>query len=97
MWETTTWGGICRRSSMTKRTSLGLCIDLIRCSAPTPPPHDGVISHHCHHETQECSGVLIIGRSRADATHFTSLFKNKHVTKQYWAVLAGVPNPRSGR
>jgi 23S rRNA-/tRNA-specific pseudouridylate synthase len=38
-----------------------------------------------------------MGRSRADATHFTSLFKNKHVTKQYWAVLAGVPNPRSGR
>jgi hypothetical protein len=38
-----------------------------------------------------------MGRSRADAAHFTSLFKNKHVTKQYWAVLAGVPNPRSGR
>lgn len=50
-----------------------------------------------HRLDKECSGVLIMGRSRADAAHFTSLFKNKHVTKQYWAVLAGVPNPRSGR
>jgi 23S rRNA pseudouridine955/2504/2580 synthase len=50
-----------------------------------------------HRLDKEASGVLLLGRTRADAAHLTALFRQKRVIKHYWAILSGRPTPRAGR
>ncbi|MEQ9260649.1 MAG: RluA family pseudouridine synthase [Roseovarius sp.] len=49
-----------------------------------------------HRLDKDTSGVLILARTRAVAARLTAAFRHRDTRKIYWAVLAGVPSPRSG-
>jgi 23S rRNA pseudouridine955/2504/2580 synthase len=50
-----------------------------------------------HRLDKDTSGVLLIARSAAAAAFFTRAFRDKTTRKIYWAIVAGLPNPRRGR
>lgn len=50
-----------------------------------------------HRLDRDTSGVLLLGRSRAAAAALGRIFKGKEARKLYWAIVVGVPEPRSGR
>ena len=50
-----------------------------------------------HRLDRDTSGVLLLGRSRAAAAALGRVFKGREVRKLYWAIVVGVPDPRSGR
>jgi 23S rRNA pseudouridine955/2504/2580 synthase len=49
-----------------------------------------------HRLDRDTSGVLLVARSAADAAELARLFRGREVTKIYWALTQGVPNPRAG-
>jgi 23S rRNA pseudouridine955/2504/2580 synthase len=50
-----------------------------------------------HRLDKDTSGVLLIARTAAAAAFFTRAFRDKTTRKIYWAIVAGLPNPRRGR
>ncbi|MGK9164701.1 RluA family pseudouridine synthase [Inquilinus limosus] len=50
-----------------------------------------------HRLDQETSGVLLIGRSAKATRRLSEAFRERATRKEYWAVTAGVPQPRQGR
>src|SRR5580700_2136152 len=46
---------------------------------------------------KDTSGVLLIARTAAAAAFFTRAFRDKTTRKTYWAIVAGLPNPRQGK
>lgn len=49
-----------------------------------------------HRLDKETSGVLLIARTRKAAQSLTGALKSKRARKTYWAIVKGVPSPRSG-
>lgn len=49
-----------------------------------------------HRIDKDTSGLLILGRTRAAASHLTAAFRHKNTRKIYWALVAGVPYPKIG-
>jgi 23S rRNA pseudouridine955/2504/2580 synthase len=49
-----------------------------------------------HRLDKDTSGVLLIARTAAAAAFFTRAFRDKTTRKIYWAIVAGLPNPRQG-
>lgn len=49
-----------------------------------------------HRLDKDTSGVLLMARSRAAARQLTEAFRARDARKIYWALVAGVPTPRSG-
>ncbi len=49
-----------------------------------------------HRLDKDTSGVLVLGRNRAAARALTASFRHRATRKIYWAVVAGVPQPRRG-
>jgi 23S rRNA pseudouridine955/2504/2580 synthase len=50
-----------------------------------------------HRLDKDTSGVLLIARTAAAAAFFTRAFREKTTRKIYWAIVAGLPNPRQGK
>jgi len=50
-----------------------------------------------HRLDKDTSGVLLLGRTRAAAAALTQAFRDRQTRKIYWAIVAGVPQPRRGR
>jgi len=50
-----------------------------------------------HRLDKDTSGVLLIARTPAAATHFTRAFRDKTTRKIYWAAVVGVPEMAQGR
>jgi 23S rRNA pseudouridine955/2504/2580 synthase len=50
-----------------------------------------------HRLDKDTSGVLLIARTAASAAFFTRAFRDKTTRKIYWAIVAGLPNPRQGK
>jgi 23S rRNA pseudouridine955/2504/2580 synthase len=50
-----------------------------------------------HRLDRDTSGVLLIARTAAAAAFFTRAFRDKTTRKIYWAIVAGLPQPRQGR
>ena len=53
--------------------------------------------HLVHRLDKETSGVLVVARSANIAAKLTAAFKTRDVHKIYWAVVAGKPQPSSGK
>ena len=49
-----------------------------------------------HRLDKDTSGVLLLARNRIAAKGLTAAFRHRNTRKIYWAVVAGVPNPRMG-
>jgi len=49
-----------------------------------------------HRLDRDTSGVLLLARSAAAAARLATAFKHRETRKVYWALVAGVPEPRSG-
>ena len=49
-----------------------------------------------HRLDKDTSGVLLLARTRAAADALTKAFRARDTRKIYWAVTAGVPQPRMG-
>ena len=50
-----------------------------------------------HRLDKDTSGVLLIARTAAAATHFTRAFRDKTTRKIYWAAVVGLPETAQGR
>jgi 23S rRNA pseudouridine955/2504/2580 synthase len=50
-----------------------------------------------HRLDKDTSGVLLLARTAPAARALTAAFRDKSTQKFYWAVTAGVPEPRRGR
>jgi 23S rRNA pseudouridine955/2504/2580 synthase len=69
---------------------LDALLDGIRFGSPERP-------RLVHRLDRDTSGVLVLARSAAVAAKLAAAFRGKTVRKIYWAVVVGVPKPRSGR
>lgn len=49
-----------------------------------------------HRLDKDTSGVLLLARTREAAKALTANFRHRETRKIYWAVVAGVPQPRNG-
>ncbi|AZV76698.1 RluA family pseudouridine synthase [Parasedimentitalea marina] len=49
-----------------------------------------------HRLDKDTSGVLLLARTRMAAQALTAAFRHRETRKIYWAVVAGVPHPKSG-
>ena len=49
-----------------------------------------------HRLDKDTSGVLVLARTQAAASHLTKAFRHKNTRKIYWAMVAGVPYPKIG-
>lgn len=50
-----------------------------------------------HRLDKDTSGVLVMARTQAAASHLTGAFRHKNTRKIYWAMVAGVPYPKIGK
>ncbi len=50
-----------------------------------------------HRLDKDTSGVLLLGRTAAAAAHLARSFRERDVTKAYWAVVVGEPEAPEGR
>jgi len=50
-----------------------------------------------HRLDRETAGVLVVARTRTAAAFLGAAFKARETRKLYWALVAGVPRPASGR
>jgi 23S rRNA pseudouridine955/2504/2580 synthase len=50
-----------------------------------------------HRLDRDTSGVLLLARHAAAAQHLAKAFRDKTSEKVYWAVVVGVPSPRTGK
>ena len=68
----------------------GLIRQLIPATANGPP-------RLVHRLDKKTSGVLLIARSRQAAAALTAMFRDRGMSKLYWAVAHGVPSTTRGR
>ena len=57
----------------------------------------GVRPRLVHRLDRDTSGILVVARKRQIAADLGRLFQTRSVRKIYWAIVAGVPEPRQGR
>lgn len=50
-----------------------------------------------HRLDRDTSGVLLLARNTKTARKIGELFRAKEISKIYWAITVGVPNPKSGQ
>ena len=50
-----------------------------------------------HRLDRETAGVLVVARTRSAAAFLGKAFKDRVTRKLYWALVAGIPKPNSGR
>ncbi len=50
-----------------------------------------------HRLDRDTTGVLLLARNASVARRLGELFRSRDISKVYWAVTVGVPNPRSGQ
>jgi 23S rRNA pseudouridine955/2504/2580 synthase len=50
-----------------------------------------------HRLDRDTSGVLVVAKTKAAATHFGTVFRSRSARKIYWAIVAGNPMPKQGR
>lgn len=50
-----------------------------------------------HRLDKDTSGILVVARTRAAASHFGKVFRTRSARKIYWALVAGVPRPHQGK
>ncbi len=74
--------------SGTKRHMDGLLKSLLNARGEAP--------RLVHRLDRDTSGVLVVAKTKAAATHFGAVFSSRSARKIYWAVTARVPNPRQG-
>ena len=65
-------------------------LDALRFEAPERP-------RLVHRLDKDTSGILVLARTARAAQALTRAFREGSVEKTYWAVVAGVPEPRQGR
>jgi 23S rRNA pseudouridine955/2504/2580 synthase len=53
--------------------------------------------HLVHRLDRDTAGVLVVARTRSAAAFLGKAFKDRVTRKVYWALVAGVPKPPSGR
>ncbi|MDJ0948192.1 MAG: RluA family pseudouridine synthase [Alphaproteobacteria bacterium] len=68
---------------------LDAMLDALRFGAPDRP-------RLVHRLDKDTSGVLLLGRTPAAAARLATAFRRKATRKLYWALVVGVPKPRSG-
>jgi 23S rRNA pseudouridine955/2504/2580 synthase len=61
------------------------------------PNAEGEPPRLVHRLDRDTSGCLVVAKTRAAASHFGEVFRSRAARKIYWALTAGVPNPRQGR
>jgi 23S rRNA pseudouridine955/2504/2580 synthase len=61
------------------------------------PNKQGEAPRLVHRLDRDTSGVLVVAKTRAAASHFGKVFQSRSARKIYWAVVAGVPRTRQGR
>lgn len=71
-------------------THLDAMMDALRFDAAERP-------RLVHRLDKDTSGVLVLARTRKAAQALTAAFRERRTQKLYWAVVAGVPQPRQGR
>ncbi len=49
-----------------------------------------------HRLDRDTSGVLLLARTAGNAAHLARAFSSREVSKIYWALVVGVPQPRNG-
>ncbi len=57
----------------------------------------GVRPRLVHRLDRDTSGILVVARKRHAAAELGRLFATRSVRKIYWAIVAGVPEPRQGK
>jgi 23S rRNA pseudouridine955/2504/2580 synthase len=50
-----------------------------------------------HRLDRDTSGVLVVARTRLAAMRLAAAFRKRETKKLYWALVKGVPSPRTGR
>jgi 23S rRNA pseudouridine955/2504/2580 synthase len=65
-------------------------LEALRFGAPEAP-------RLVHRLDRDTSGVLLLARSRAAAAALGKAFRGRAAQKLYWAIVVGLPEPRSGR
>ncbi|MDH5749977.1 MAG: RluA family pseudouridine synthase [Rhodospirillales bacterium] len=50
-----------------------------------------------HRLDKDTSGVLLLARTAAAASHLTAAFRSRDARKLYWALVVGVPKPARGK
>ena len=69
---------------------LDAMLDVLQFEAPERP-------RLVHRLDKGTSGVLLLARTAAAAAALAEAFRSRAVRKTYWAVVAGVPEPATGR
>ncbi len=59
-------------------------------------PGDGPPPRLVHRLDRDTSGVLVVARRASAASALAEAFRGRHAEKVYWALAAGVPEPRTG-
>ncbi|MBN9403343.1 MAG: RluA family pseudouridine synthase [Burkholderiales bacterium] len=60
------------------------------------PNKQGEAPRLVHRLDRDTSGVLVVAKTRAAASHFGKVFQSHAAQKIYWAVVYGVPKPAQG-
>ena len=61
------------------------------------PGPDGQRPRLVHRLDKDTAGCLLVAKTRFAATALAKTFRTRSARKIYWALTAGVPNPRQGR
>ncbi|NGZ05409.1 MAG: RluA family pseudouridine synthase [Magnetococcales bacterium] len=56
----------------------------------------GEVPELCHRLDKETSGCLVLALNKMTARQMSAAFKSKEVDKEYWAWVAGTPQPPTG-
>jgi 23S rRNA pseudouridine955/2504/2580 synthase len=60
------------------------------------PNKQGEAPRLVHRLDRDTSGVLVVAKTRAAASHFGKVFQSHAAQKIYWAIVYGVPKPAQG-
>jgi 23S rRNA pseudouridine955/2504/2580 synthase len=61
------------------------------------PDRNGEAPRLVHRLDRDTSGVLLVAKTRAAASHFGAVFRSRSARKIYWGVTVGVPVPHQGK
>src|SRR5256714_11350578 len=67
-------------------------LDVLRQPGP-----DGQRPRLVHRLDKDTAGCLLVAKTRFAATALAKTFRTRSARKIYWALTAGVPQPRQGR
>lgn len=60
------------------------------------PNKSGEAPRLVHRLDRDTSGVLVVAKTRAAASHFGKVFQSRSARKIYWAIVYGIPKPAQG-